>query len=110
MTISRQSRWAALGVVLGMGVVAAAAQARPRPFDGAPASAIEAPHEQSASRRTPALEEIVADPGLAAIALPAAFETPGHAAPPPQEGPDWGNPYDVLLHGIELGPTQDMRR
>lgn len=23
--------------------------------------------------------------------------------------PDWGNPYDVLLHGRRLGPTRDMR-
>jgi len=29
------------------------------------------------------------------------------AAPP--ESIDWGNPYDVMLHGIKPGRTRDMR-
>jgi len=29
------------------------------------------------------------------------------AAPP--EGIDWGNPYDLMLHGIKPGKTRDMR-
>jgi hypothetical protein len=32
--------------------------------------------------------------------------------PPPQHDPDmidWGNPYDVMLHGIRPGRTRDMR-
>jgi hypothetical protein len=27
----------------------------------------------------------------------------------PRDDPDWANPYDVLLHGLQLGPTRDMR-
>jgi hypothetical protein len=31
------------------------------------------------------------------------------ARPSRPDDPDWGNPYDVLLHGHRLGPTRDMR-
>jgi hypothetical protein len=27
----------------------------------------------------------------------------------PLEGIDWGNPYDLMLHGINPGKTRDMR-
>jgi hypothetical protein len=48
----------------------------------------------------------------------------GHVAPPPlsvevneslsqriapPESIDWGNPYDLMLHGISPGKTRDMR-
>jgi hypothetical protein len=28
---------------------------------------------------------------------------------PPVDAIDWGNPYDLMLHGIRLGKTHDMR-
>lgn len=56
---------------------------------------------------------------------PASVRAPGasHAAPPllsievdgsavraaPPEEIDWGNPYDLMLHGIKPGKTRNMR-
>jgi hypothetical protein len=43
-----------------------------------------------------------------AVGPTSAFTVRGRAAERPED-PDWGNPYDVLLHGLQLGPTRDMR-
>jgi hypothetical protein len=42
-------------------------------------------------------------------ASPVASFTVVGAQPQRPEDLDWGNPYDLLLHGIRLGPTRDMR-
>jgi hypothetical protein len=50
-----------------------------------------------------------------AVSPPAPPPPPEPAAPPrsapprPEDPLDWGNPYDLMLHGVPPGRTHDMR-
>jgi hypothetical protein len=47
---------------------------------------------------------------LAAPASPAEEDSAPHLASSQHRDPlDWGNPYDLMLHGIPIGRTRDMR-
>jgi hypothetical protein len=101
-----RSMLAGVAVLVAMAVVVEVARARPQQLDGATAEAFVAASRQTLSSRFPA-PEVIADPG--AEPPVAARPNPVASRPEPDE-PDWGNPYDLLLHGIPLGPTHDMRQ
>jgi hypothetical protein len=90
-----------VGVVIGVAVVAAGARATPTRraawSEGHPA-----PTRNVAQR-------VLVETPLVPVPAPMS-SPPSPAAPTPELHPvDWGNPYDLMLHGIPLGPTHDMR-
>jgi hypothetical protein len=105
-SMKRSRSMAGLAVLVAMAVGVGVARAHPQQVDGATADAFVAASRQTLSSRFPA-PDIIADPGVEPP--PAASRIPALARPDPDE-PDWGNPYDLLLHGIPVGPTRDMRQ
>jgi len=102
--MKRATTIAILGVlVVGSMAIGAGARARQR---------ISA--EETSERFTPRseLHATAGSPGESHVA-PSSLsvevnESLSPRAPPP-EGIDWGNPYDLMLHGIKPGKTRDMR-
>ena len=97
---------AGMAVLVTMAVGVEVARARPQQLDGATACTFVAASRQTLSSRFPA-PDVIADPGVGPPIV--ASPNPAAARPDPEE-PDWGNPYDLLLHGIPVGPTHDMRQ
>ena len=101
--MKRATTIAILGVlVVGSVAIGAGARARQR---------ISA--EGTSDRFTPRseLHATAGSPGESHVAPPSLSVEVNESLSPraPPESIDWGNPYDLMLHGIKPGRTRDMR-
>jgi len=102
--MKRATTIAILGVlVVGSVAIGAAARARQRISAEGTSDRFTPRSELHATARSPG-ESRAAPPSLSVEVN----ESLAPRAPPP-EGIDWGNPYDLMLHGIKPGKTRDMR-
>jgi hypothetical protein len=95
----------AILVVLVVGSVAIGAGARARRRISA---------EGTSDRYTPRseLHATAGSPGESHVAPPSLSVEVNESLSPRMASPesiDWGNPYDLMLHGIKPGRTRDMR-
>jgi hypothetical protein len=99
----RTSTRAFLAGALALALVGGAtAVARARTFDGAPPEAFFAATHTERVQRTLVVAAPVLDP-------PGDVVLPERASVVPDERIDRANPYDLMLHGIPIGKTRDMR-
>jgi hypothetical protein len=102
--MKRATTIAILGVlVVGSVAIGAGARARQRISPDGTSDRFTPRSELHASAGSPG-ESHVAPPSLS-------VEVNESLSPrtPPSESIDWGNPYDLMLHGIKQGETRDMR-
>jgi uncharacterized low-complexity protein len=102
--MKRATTIAILGaLVLGTAAIAAGARAR-QPISVGDMSDRHKPRsELRATTGSPGESHVAPSPPAGTDSEP----RPQLATPP--EGIDWGNPYDLMLHGIPTGKTRDMR-
>ena len=98
-----------------MAAVTASMSAHPREPPG-PVSVVEPVRAPPPGRSRPVaapaesntLVDIARIPGMTDVLLGGDVARATGPGKTPDE-PDWGNPYDVMLHGRSPGPTRDMR-